>query len=173
MIQQILFALATIIAFSWGWRQFMRIKRNIFLGQTTGEATEFEGSWKNVLLIAFGQKKMFKRWIPATLHLFIYVAFLFTQVELIEIFIDGFFGVHRFFAPFLGGLYTLIISTIELLSLGALVATIIFLARRNLLRLPRFHHAEMTSWPKLDGNLILLGELVLLYGIFSMNGADV
>jgi heterodisulfide reductase subunit C len=30
----------------------------------------------------------------------------------------------------------------------------------------------MTGWPKLDGNLILYGELLLLIGIFSMNGAD-
>jgi heterodisulfide reductase subunit C len=31
----------------------------------------------------------------------------------------------------------------------------------------------MTGWPKLDANLILFGELALLLGIFSMNGADV
>ena len=172
MIQQIFFALVTVVTFSWGWKQFMRLRRNILLGKSDGTADEYEGSWKNVLLVAFGQQKMFKRWIPAVLHLFIYVAFLFTQVELIEIFIDGLFGVHRFFAPYLGLFYTLIISSIELLSVGALIATIVFLARRNLLRIPRFHKAEMTTWPKLDGNLILLGELALLFGIFSMNGAD-
>ena len=105
-------------------------------------------------------------------HLFIYVAFLFTQIELIEIFIDGIFGVHRFFAPILGGLYTLIINSIEILSLLALIATFVFLSRRNLLKVPRFHKDEMTGWPKLDGNLILYGELLLLIGIFSMNGAD-
>jgi heterodisulfide reductase subunit C len=30
----------------------------------------------------------------------------------------------------------------------------------------------MKGWPKLDGNLILIFELLLLIGIFSMNGAD-
>jgi heterodisulfide reductase subunit C len=86
--------------------------------------------------------------------------------------IDGFTGIHRFFAPILGGLYTFIISFIEILSVGAFIATIVFLWRRNGLKLPRFHKDEMTGWPKLDGNLILFGELVLLIGIFSMNGAD-
>ena len=95
-----------------------------------------------------------------------------TQIELIEIVIDGLFGAHRFFAPFLGAFYTFLISFIELLSVGAFVATFIFLARRNALIIPRFHKAEMTWWPKLDANLILLGELALLIGIFSMNGAD-
>ncbi|MFK7808893.1 MAG: 4Fe-4S dicluster domain-containing protein [Saprospiraceae bacterium] len=173
MIQQVLFAIVTILSLSWAWRKFMRIRRNILLGQDE-DFSDHEGErWKNVLLIAFGQKKMFKRVIPAVLHLFIYVAFLFTQIELVEIFIDGFFGVHRFFAPYLGVLYTVIISTIELLSVGAFIATIAFLARRNLLKIPRFHKDEMTGWPKLDGNLILIGELVLLIGIFTMNGADV
>jgi heterodisulfide reductase subunit C len=115
---------------------------------------------------------MFKRWIPAIFHLFIYVAFLFTQIELIEIIIDGITGYHRVFANALGGLYTLIISMIEVLSLLALVATFIFLWRRNLLKVPRFVKPEMDGWPKLDANLILLGELLLVTGIFTMNGAD-
>ncbi|MFT5261723.1 MAG: heterodisulfide reductase subunit C [Polaribacter sp.] len=173
MIQQVLFAIVTILAFSFSWRKFMTIRRNILLGQDE-DLTDQEGKrWKNVLLIAFGQKKMFKRVIPAVLHGFIYVAFLFTQIELLEIFIDGFFGVHRFFAPYIGILYPIIISTIELLSVGAFVATLAFLYRRNLLKLPRFHMDEMTGWPKIDGNLILVGELLLLIGIFTMNGADV
>jgi len=117
MIQQILFALVAIVAFSWGGRQFMKIRRNVLLGKDTPMADNSGARLKNVLLIAFGQKKMFKRWIPAIFHLFIYVAFLFTQIELIEIFIDGIFGVHRFFAPMMGGLYTFLISSIEVLSL--------------------------------------------------------
>ncbi len=157
---------------AYGFRQFMRIRRNILLGKDE-KIDDNEGQrWKNVFLIAFGQKKMFKRWIPAIFHFFIYAAFLLTQIELIEILIDGFFGIHRFFAPHLGWFYTFLISFVEILSVLAFVATFVFLARRNLLKVPRFHMAEMTWWPKLDGNLILLGELALLIGIFSMNGAD-
>ncbi len=173
MIQQVVFAIVTILALSWAWRRFMRIRRNIFLGKEEALSDREGLRWKNVLLIAFGQKKMFKRWVPAVFHFFIYAAFLITQVELIEIFVDGFFGVHRFFAPYLGIFYSFMISFIEVLSVGAFVGTFVFLARRNLLRLPRFHMSEMTGWPKLDGNLILIGELILLVGIFSMNGADV
>ncbi len=172
MLQQLFFAIVTILAFSYAYRQFMKVRRNILLGKDEKIGGNEGQRWRNVMLIAFGQKKMFKRWIPATFHLFIYVAFLFTQVELIEIMIDGFFGVHRFFADKIGFLYTIIINSIELLSLLAFVGTFVFLARRNLLKLPRFQKSEMNGWPKLDGNLILMGELVLLVGIFSMNGAD-
>ncbi len=172
-IGQIVFTLVIVVAFSMAIRNFGKIRRNIFLGVDEDISGNEGQRWKNVLLIAFGQKKMFKRWIPALLHLAIYVAFLFTQIELIEILIDGFFGVHRYFAPILGSLYTLIIGTIEILSLFAFVATFIFLARRNLLKVPRLVMPEMGGWPKIDGNLILFGELILLVGIFTMNGADV
>ncbi len=172
MLQQIAFIIITAIAFGYAGKQFLKIRRNILLGKDDDAQLDSGQSWKNMFLIAFGQKKMFKRWIPAVFHLFIYVAFLFTQIELIEIMIDGVFGQHRFFAPYLGGLYTLIINSIEILSLLAFIATVVFLSRRNLLKIPRFHMSEMTGWPKLDGNLILIGELLLLFGIFSMNGAD-
>lgn len=172
MIQQIIFIIVAIVALGYAARQFMRVRRNILLGQDEAITGDSGERWKNVLLVAFGQKKMFKRWIPAVFHFFIYAAFLITQIELIEIFIDGIFGVHRFFAAGLGGFYTFVISFIEVLSLLAFVATIIFLARRNALKLPRFHKPEMKGWPKLDGNLILIFELILLIGIFSMNGAD-
>lgn len=172
MIQQIIFIIVAIVALGYAARQFMRVRRNILLGQDEAITGDSGERWKNVLLVAFGQKKMFKRWIPAVFHFFIYAAFVITQIELIEIFIDGIFGVHRFFAAGLGGFYTFVISFIEVLSLLAFVATIIFLARRNALKLPRFHKPEMKGWPKLDGNLILIFELILLIGIFSMNGAD-
>lgn len=173
MIQQIIFVLVSAVAIGVAAKAFLRIRRNILLGQDEEISGNTAQRWQNVALIAFGQKKMFKRWLPAIFHLFIYVAFLMTQVELIEIFIDGVFGVHRFFASILGGLYTFIISFIEVLSVLAFVATIIFLARRNLLKIPRFRKPEMKGWPSLDGNLILIFEIVLLIGIFSMNGADV
>jgi heterodisulfide reductase subunit C len=172
MIQQVIFVLVSVLALGYAGKQFMKIRRNVLLGKDLDYELDSSQSWKNMLLIAFGQKKMFKRFIPAIFHLFIYVAFLFTQIELIEIFIDGVFGVHRFFAPYLGAFYTLIINSIEILSVLAFIATLVFLSRRNLLKLPRFHKDEMTGWPKLDGNLILYGELLLLIGIFSMNGAD-
>ncbi len=142
------------------------------LGKTIDLKADRPQRLKNVLLVAFGQKKMFKRLIPAFLHLSIYIAFLFTQVELIEIIIDGITGTHRIFADKIGLLYPLIINTIEFLSLFAFVSTIIFLWRRNLLKIPRFQSSEMNGWPKLDANYILLGELILIIGIFSFNSAD-
>lgn len=172
MIQSIIFAIVTIAAFGLAARQYWRVRRNILLGMDEPLEGPTSQRWRNMLLVAFGQKKMFKNWIPALLHLFIYTAFLITQLELIEILYDGLTGHHRAFAAALGGFYTFVISFIEVLSLLALVATVAFLWRRNVLKLPRFHKPEMKGWPFTDANLILYGEILLIVGIFSMNGAD-
>ncbi|MBK8392056.1 MAG: hypothetical protein IPL23_23550 [Saprospiraceae bacterium] len=79
---------------------------------------------------------------------------------MIEIILDGITGNHRLFANSLGGLYTLIINLIEILSFLALIATFVFLYRRNLLKVPRLVKSELNGWPKLDANYILLGELL-------------
>lgn len=173
MLQQIVFILIATIALGWAYRQFRQIRKKILLGKPEVIQGDRATRWNNVLLIAFGQKKMFKEWGPALLHLFIYAAFVITQVELIEIFIDGFTGRHRVFAAPLGGFYTFVISFIEILSLLALFATVIFLLRRTVVKAPRLDKPEMKGWPAKDGILILVGELVLITGIVCMNGADV
>lgn len=172
LISQIFFAIVTTVAFYIAAKQFYRVWQKIKLGKPEKIGGQTDLRWRNVLLIAFGQQKMFKRIIPAFLHLFIYTAFLLTQIELIEIMIDGFFGIHRFFAESLGIFYTFVMSLIETLSALALIATIIFLIRRNILRLTRFWKAEMTAWPRLDANLILFGELILVIAILTMNSSD-
>ena len=169
---QIIFIIVLLVVSVLAFKSYSQIYKTIKLGKAEKIKGDTGQRWKNMLLVAFGQKKMFKRFIPAILHLFIYVAFLFTQIELIEILIDGVFGTHRFFASNIGFLYPTIINTIEVLSLLAFVATIVFLWRRNLLKIPRFVKPEMKGWPTLDANYILLLEIVLIIGIFSMNGAD-
>jgi heterodisulfide reductase subunit C/uncharacterized membrane protein YhaH (DUF805 family) len=173
MLQSILFIIVASLAIGFAVRQFLKIRRNILLGKPEDLHLNAAVSWRNVLLVSFGQQKMFKRWIPAVLHLFLYVAFVITQIELIEIFIDGIFGQHRFFADKLGGFYTFMISFIEVLSVLAFVGTVAFLIRRNILRVKRLHGYELRGFPLRDANTILILEIILLTGIACMNGADV
>ena len=173
MHEQIIFSIFCILSFGFAAKRFFAISRNINLGVDWAPNSTPLEKWKNVVFIAFGQKKMFTKWLPATLHLFIYVAFIFTQIELIEILVDGFSGSHRIFLPVLGSFYLFIINFIEVLSLLALIGTFIFLARRNLLKIPRFQSVELKGWPALDALIILLAEIVLVSFIFMMNTADV
>ncbi|HOY07254.1 MAG TPA: 4Fe-4S dicluster domain-containing protein [Saprospiraceae bacterium] len=172
MISSVLFVIVALAAFGLAWKGFSRVWQNIRLGKAEPIGGHTAERWRNVVMVALGQQKMFKNWIPAVLHLFIYVAFIITQVELLEIFVDGIFGTHRFFAPALGGFYTFVISFIEILSVLAFVATIAFLMRRNVLNVQRFQKPELKGFPARDANTILFLEILLIVGIFSMNGAD-
>src|SRR5690554_372543 len=172
-IGQIIFILLFISVVYISVRLYTRIWRNIHLGKKERLRDQPGRRLKNVLLVAFGQKKMFKRFIPAIFHFFIYAAFLLTQIELLEILVDGFSGNHRSFAVSLGGFYTFVIGLIEILSALALIATVVFIIRRVVLRISRFQHPEMEGWQSKDALIILVLEFLLIFGIFTMNSADV
>lgn len=172
MVAIILFSVLLLLGIGAFAMNLGRIRANILLGRDVDRTDNKSERFKTMALVALGQKKMFKRPIPAVLHLMLYAAFVITQIELIEIFADGLTGQHRIFRGSLGGFYTFMISFIEILSILAFIATFAFLARRNLLKIPRFTMNEMTGWPKLDGNLILVAEIILISFIFMMNGAD-
>jgi len=171
IISQVIFiAIASFSGF-FIFKRISRIRKNIQLGKNLVIKPDPQ-RWKNLFLIAFGQKKMFKNWIPAVFHFLIYIGFVLINIEVLEIVLDGIFGTHRLFAPFLGSFYGVVISFFELLALGVILACIVFLIRRNLLKIARFQKPEMKGWPAMDGNLILIIEIVLMVAIVSMNAAD-
>jgi len=171
-ISNIIFILVLIGSTAFFAINVRKIIQNIKLGKELDRSDRKGERLKLMIRVALGQSKMVSRPIAGVLHIFIYVAFVITQIELIEILVDGISGSHRIFAPMLGGLYTFTISLIEVLSVLALIATFAFLSRRNLLKIPRFVKSEMNGWPKLDGNIILYLEFFLVMFIFTMNGAD-
>ena len=172
MLQQIAFAITLVVASYFIRKRVLEIRANINLGKDAMISDNAGQRFRNMLLVAFGQKKMFKKVIPAILHLFIYVGFLVINLEVLEFIIDGLAGTHRIFAPYLGGFYNVLMNTFEFLAVAVLIACVAMLFRRNVLKLKRFWSAEMTSWPRLDANIILITEILLMCAILTMNAAD-
>jgi heterodisulfide reductase subunit C len=172
MIQQLAFLVTLGIAVYFIRKRVIFISQNIKLGKHAVINDHKGERFKNVLLVAFGQKKMFKKFIPAILHLFIYVGFLVINLEVMEFVIDGMAGTHRIFAPYLGSFYTILMNVFEFLAVAVLISCVFFLLRRNVLKVKRFQSAEMTKWPRLDANVILFTEIVLMMAILKMNAAD-
>ena len=150
--------------------QFLR--RNILLGKAETRNDQPENRWKAMFLVALGQQKMFKRVVPAFLHLLIYVGFLVINLEVLEFVLDGLLGTHRLFAPYLGGLYTVAINVFEFLAVAVLVSCVAFLVRRNVMKVERFNKPELKGWAELDANLILVIEIILMFAILTMNATD-
>ena len=124
-----------------------------------------------MLRLAFGQQKMHRNLLVGVLHLVVYLGFIIINIELLEIVIDGIFGTHRVLA-FLGSTYDFAIAAFEWFALSVIAAVLVFWFRRNLINIARFRSAEMKGWPKLDANLILVIEVVLMLLFLTMNTAD-
>ena len=171
-LPNIIFTFLLIIAVGFFAKNVGRIKRNIYLGKSIDRTDQPKERWGNMARIALGQSKMVKRPIAGILHLVVYVGFILINIELLEIVVDGIVGTHRIFAPFLGVFYNFLIASFEICAALVLIAVIVFWCRRNVIRIKRFWKDEMKGWPKLDADLILYFEVILMGLFLTMNGAD-
>jgi heterodisulfide reductase subunit C len=171
MINALVFVLLFAVAIAFFTRNVRKIIRNIKLGKDIEIKDRPKQRWWLVFRVAIMQSKMLGLPIAGVLHLFVYVGFIIVNIEMLEVIVDGLAGTHRAFS-FIGGLYPFMIGVFELFALLVIFGCLIFLFRRNGLRLKRFWSNEMTSWPRLDANIILITEVVLMTSVFFMNASD-
>ena len=172
LVPQILFV-AILAAAVWLFtKNILQIRRTIFLGQPEDLSDNKPQRWKNLLLLALGQKKMFKNKLVAVMHLVIYAGFIIINLEVLEILLDGIFGTHRLFFPYLGSFYTFLINFFEILAVGVIIVCVLFLSRRNILKLKRFISKDLNGWPRSDANYILIVEIILMSFFLTMNATD-
>src|SRR4030095_3449061 len=172
IVQQILFVLISITAIWFFTKKVKEIRRNIKLGRDEDFSDNKSQRWKNVLLLAFGQKKMFRNPLVAVLHFFVYAGFIIINIEVLEIVLDGILGTHRLFAKPLGGFYTFLINAFEGLAVLVTLGCVIFLIRRNIIKLKRFISKDLDGWPRSDANYILVTEIILMLLFLTLNTSD-
>ena len=172
IIQQILFGALAVFAVWLFARNILFVRHNILLGRAEDLTNDKARRWKNLLLLALGQKKMFRNPLVAVLHFIIYAGFIIINVEVLEIVLDGLMGTHRLFLPYLGGFYSFVINFFELLAILVLLVCVIFLFRRNILKLKRFVGQDLNGWPRSDANYILITEIILMTLFLCMNSVD-
>ena len=172
-ISNIIFLVVFLVAITFFIRNLNRIIANIKLGRDIDRSDRSTDRWKNMFRVAVGQSKMTRRPVAGILHIILYLGFVIINIEVIEIIVDGVFGSHRFLSSILPiGLYNFLIGSFEILAILVLVACVIFLIRRNVVRIKRFWSKEMTSWPRTDANLILIFEILLMSAFLIMNATD-
>jgi len=171
-IAEIIFGLITLGAFFLFGKNLWAIRKNILIGKPVNLSGDSMERWKQVALLAFGQKKMFKNPLVAILHLFVYIGFIIINIELLEIIVDGLTGSHRAFAPLLGDCYAFLINSFEVLAGLVVFAVIIFFIRRNFMTIKRLISKDLNGWPRSDANYILIIEIILMSLFLTMNAAD-
>ena len=171
-LPQIIFLVLSIAGIGIFSRKIAEIRRNIFLGKPENLNNQPGKRIQNLLLLALGQKKMFKNPLVAIMHLVIYAGFIIINLEVLEIILDGVFGTHRLFAAPLGSLYNWLINGFEFLAVGVIAVCIVFLLRRNLIKLKRFISKDLDGWPRSDANYILITEIILMSLFLIMNASQ-
>lgn len=170
-VSNVIFALCLVIAFFFFGRNVIKVRQNIMLGRDIDRSNKSRDRWMTMLRVALGQSKMVVRPVAGFLHFLVYIGFVIINIEVLEIVIDGLTGTHRVFA-FMGAFYNFLIGSFEILAFLVLLACVLFMIRRNVLQIKRFVIQEMKGWPKLDANLILIFEVVLMSAFLLMQGAD-
>jgi ferredoxin len=148
-----------------------KVMRNIRLGKELDRTDHPKERWAIMARVALGQSKMVTRPIPAILHIFVYVGFVIINIEVVEMFVDGIFGTHRFLS-FTGPLYSFLIASFEILAFLVTFGCVVFLIRRNITKVKRLISKELDGWPKTDANAILITEILLMSAFFIMNACD-
>jgi heterodisulfide reductase subunit C len=171
-LPQIIFIALASLAIWLFTKNMVQIRRNIYLGKAEDLSDHSSKRWKNLLLLALGQKKMFKNKPVAVMHLIIYGGFIIINIEVLEIVMDGLFGTHRVFLGPLGDAYSFLINFFEILAIGVMGVCIAFLVRRNGMKLKRFVSTDLNGWPRSDANYILIAEIILMSLFLLMNTMD-
>lgn len=171
-LPNIIFILLLIAGIGFFAINIKKIIRNIKLGKQIDRSDNKKERFAQMARIALGQSKMVRRPIAGFLHVVVYVGFVVINIEVFEIIIDGITGQHRIFAPYLGGLYDILIATFEILAFLVLAAVVVFWLRRNVMNIKRFMKGELKGWPKNDANYILYFEVVLMTLFLTMNASD-
>lgn len=172
MISSIIFILvfgAAVFLFS---KNIGKVIRNIKLGKPIDRSDNASERFKVMAKVALGQSKMVVRPVAGIMHIIVYLGFVLINIEVLEIIIDGIFGTHRFFAAPLGSIYTLAINFFEILAVGVIIACIVFLVRRNILKVERFTKPELKGWPFKDANAILFIEIILMGALLKLNAVE-
>jgi|TARA_B110000090_G_scaffold70731_1_gene80781 heterodisulfide reductase subunit C len=170
-LEQIIFTIVLAVAIYFFVQKIKKVRRNIFLGKDQKVNDNKSERWKVMAKVAMGQSKMVVRPVAGIMHIIIYVGFVLINIEVLEILIDGVFGTHRVLS-FLGPVYDAAIGFFEILAALVFIACVVFLSRRFIAKIPRFHSAEMKGWSTADATYILVIEMVLMVALLKMNAVD-
>lgn len=121
-----------------------------------------------MLVVAFGQSKIFRRRMVGFLHALVFWGFCIILIGSIEMVIDGISGTHRILSA-LGILYDIITASGDAVALLVAISIAVFLSRRLFFHISRFEGIEMKPATHIDANIALGMILLLMLSLLGMN----
>jgi heterodisulfide reductase subunit C len=72
----------------------------------------------------------------------------------------------------MGEAYLWLIDAFEVLAVLVLTSCVVFLLRRNVVRVKRLNTSDLKGWPRRDANIILITEIILMALFLTMDATD-
>ncbi len=168
MDKQIIFSLVTLLTLGiFGYS----ISRIISFFKLTRESFAVGQVGKRImltLLVAFGQTKILRKPLIGMVHAIVYWGFLVITIGTLEMVIDGLLNTERVFGS-AGFFYSIITASGDIFAVLIILACIIFLVRRHILRVKRFGGIEMTKGSSIDATIALTLIGLLMISLIGTN----
>ncbi len=167
MLKQILFSLSLLLTlgvFAYSvWRYYLRFKLT-----KKHPITDLGIRFNIMLKVAIGQNKILRKPVVGLIHALVFWGFIVITIGSIEMVIDGLSGSERVLG-FLGGFYSFIVGSGDIMALFIAFAMLVFLYRRIVLKVKRFDGPEMKHKSHIDANIALTIILLLMISLLGMN----
>jgi len=158
----ILIFILAVSAFLWNCRKL--IKYMLIGMKKDNRLDKISERIKRVVIVAFGQSKLFRDFPAGILHFLIFWGFVLFLFAVIESIIQGFYT--PFNLSFTGPLYSLITFVQDLFGVLVILACLYALYRRFILHIPRL---EVDKAGKIDAAVILALIILVCLTMFGMN----
>ena len=168
MNKQIIFSLITLLTLGvFGYSisrivSFFKLTREIFSVDRIGERINI------TLLVAFGQTKILRKPVIGLVHAIVYWGFLVITIGTLEMIIDGLINTERIFGN-AGIFYSFITASGEIFAALIILACVIFLVRRHIIKIKRFDGVEMTKGSSIDATIALTLIGLLMISLLGTN----
>ena len=168
MNKQIIFSLITLLALGiFGYSisrivSFFKLTRESFSVDRIGERINL------TLLVAFGQTKILRKPIIGLVHAIVYWGFLVITIGTLEMVIDGLINTERIFGS-AGIFYSFVTASGDIFAALIILACVIFLVRRHIIKVKRFDGVEMTKGSSIDATIALTLIGLLMISLLGTN----
>ncbi|MCF6366228.1 MAG: 4Fe-4S dicluster domain-containing protein [Bacteroidales bacterium] len=176
MLEHILFIVATVVAFGILAWSFSKIFRIIKLLKKPYSVKNIGERLNRVLKVVIGQNKIMRLPIVGFMHALVFWGFLLITFGSGEMVIDGILGFpfdenlanDRIFS-FLGVIYNILIAGGDIFAWIIAFLIVVFLIRRNFMKIKRFTGKEMRHRDHKDASFALVLILLLMLSLIGMN----
>ncbi len=169
MLRPIVFGFLFLVAFGCFGYSCSRLFSTLAIGKGDSRLDHLGARLKNILIIVFGQSKLFRDPVAGLIHFFIFWGFIILLSAVMEAIVQGI--TPQFSLKALGRLFPPIEALQESIGTLVVLSCLFALIRWHFFPPKRFFGREITGHVRLDATIILALILMIMISMFGANAA--